>query len=257
LTSTGRATADSLSGSGRQDRTCDPLTPRRTREPVSIGSRRFPSAYIRPSPGASPGSVGSPRPLSVSVSVTSPVTRPQDRHDAVVTMCEWDGCGDGGTHTVAISFSDGPSETWCVCRQHDRMLKNQVRRSRARQASRQPQGASSSVSCASCGLPLDERPDQDAAERSPCPTCGSLGRQVNITATDSALVHECVRTREKRAGRSGWLVDTKSGDSYTRDLRRLGAADAGEGSRAEPLSRSDRAVRRHPSREHSPAQRSP
>lgn len=43
----------------------------------------------------------------------------------------------------------------------------------------------STVWCNQCKTPLDEEPSLPGPQRKPCPTCGSLTRQVNITLTAS------------------------------------------------------------------------
>src|SRR5215216_331093 len=45
------------------------------------------------------------------------------------------------------------------------------------------------VTCANCGLLLDEPSDVAAEERRPCPTCGSSHRVIAASGTVAARVH--------------------------------------------------------------------
>jgi uncharacterized CHY-type Zn-finger protein len=140
---------------------------------------------------------------------------------AVVT-CERPGCKENGTHTVEIAFPEGPRETWSVCYPHEQDLKLQAIRSRQpkpRDARPEPQAT---VLCGACERVLDERSDIDAEARQPCPNCGSRGRRFEFAMSDPLTLHDSVQVRSKVAGKGGWMVDTKSGDDYTRDLEAWG-----------------------------------
>lgn len=89
-------------------------------------------------------------------------------------MCDWDGCGEIGTHAVAISFPDLPTERWDVCGAHDRQLKLAAVLSRPKKPAVPPGSLRDVVRCDGCGMVLDERP--------PCPACGSRsrGKEMNL-----------------------------------------------------------------------------
>ncbi len=48
--------------------------------------------------------------------------------------------------------------------------------------------------------------------------CGSTEKHVRVWFFEMATAHEHMGVRSTRPGQSGWLKDTKDGDSYTRDL---------------------------------------
>lgn len=140
-----------------------------------------------------------------------------------MTICEWSGCADNATHTVAISFPDRDAETWEVCRAHDRALKLQVVRSRPKAPP--PPAAPSprlEVLCGDCHRPLDESAATPAEARQPCPACGSLRRLHRITIMETLAIHEGLQVRSKPSGKGGWMTKLKTGDDYTRDLEAWG-----------------------------------
>jgi hypothetical protein len=56
----------------------------------------------------------------------------------------------------------------------------------------------------------------DPAEAtSPCPSCGSTARLVEVVVGDSATLHDSLRTRRRREGSKPYL-ETESGDSLYR-----------------------------------------
>ncbi len=127
-----------------------------------------------------------------------------------MAVCEWSGCKGSPTHTVRIDWSDQTTEAWRVCRAHDRELKSQVVRGRPKAAPVPDPGA--------CKEPLAESSALPVNQRKPCPSCGSLERMVAVSASDTVTVHDSARARSKTPGKGGWMVDTQSGDDYSRDL---------------------------------------
>jgi len=143
------------------------------------------------------------------------------RHTDLVT-CEWVQCAEAGTHTVQIAFPETPPETWSVCRSHEHELKLKAVRSRSRKQPDPRPEPSVTVLCGVCEQVLDEPRDLEFEARRPCPNCGSLGRKFDLARSSTVGVHGSVRVRSKRAGKGGWMVDTKVGDDYTRDLAAWG-----------------------------------
>lgn len=78
------------------------------------------------------------------------------------------------------------------------------------------------VCCGACEVALDERQDAAVEDRLPCPSCGSLRRLHKVSIQETLGLHEPVRARGKRLGKGGWIVDTRSGDDYTRALEGWG-----------------------------------
>jgi hypothetical protein len=139
-----------------------------------------------------------------------------------MTACEWENCQLPSTHTVEISFPDADEETWKVCRQHDRLLKLQAVRSRPRAAPKVEEPLSTTTQCGQCHRVLEEPSGLAEEDRQPCPSCGSVRRQTNLTASETGSGHEALRLRIKEAGKGGWRVDTITGDDYTRNLEAWG-----------------------------------
>lgn len=140
-----------------------------------------------------------------------------------MSKCEWSGCDEIGTHKLEIHFPDLADETWLVCRDHEDELKLLVVRTRPKKP--QPVDAPvppPAVHCAGCGQLLAEHPN--VAQRTPCLSCGSLGRNIALDVADSVTMHSSVGSKLERAGsRKGeWAVKTVGGDSYTRDLEAWG-----------------------------------
>ncbi len=127
-------------------------------------------------------------------------------NDDVETVCEMDGCQDNATHTVLIVSGNG-EETWKVCRPHDRELKRAFVGGVPQSVP--PPDAAAIVQCGECGQVL-----ADASP--PCSRCGSLNRA--ITVGDTVTMHEAARVCSKHPGKSGWLLDVKAGDCFTKDL---------------------------------------
>lgn len=68
------------------------------------------------------------------------------------------------------------------------------------------------------GRVLEEPSALSRSLRQPCPACGAATRKVEVSAAGSVgCVGESLRLR-KRAAKVGWVLDTRSGDDYTRDL---------------------------------------
>ena len=137
-------------------------------------------------------------------------------------MCEWNGCLATATHTVVVSFPGQPPETWHTCRAHDRVLKFDAVRSRPKRPRQVDVPVPNEVRCGDCGRVLEQRSDVAAHERRPCPNCGSLVRNINVHLSETLTFHDTLRARTKRSGKGGWILDTMSGDNYTRDLEAWG-----------------------------------
>jgi hypothetical protein len=140
-----------------------------------------------------------------------------------MSTCDDELCEAAANHLVSITFPDAAEEIWNVCRRHDRSLKLEAVRSR--QKAEPANGASTpqaTVECGQCHQLLAEPSDLPVENRQPCPDCRSLSRHMNITLSDTVIVHECLRVRTKQAGKGGWRVDTRTGDDYTHDLAAWG-----------------------------------
>jgi len=132
--------------------------------------------------------------------------------------CEWPACQSPGTHTVHIHFADPADETWVVCRRHDRKLKLQAVRSRPRKPTVTDEPTPNVVHCGGCRRLLEERSDIAVDERSPCPGCGSSARNIEVRVSATLVLHVNLQTKVKRSGKGGWIMETRQGDDYTRDL---------------------------------------
>jgi hypothetical protein len=140
-----------------------------------------------------------------------------------MTTCEWEECPEAATHTVTIAFPGVAEERWLVCRSHDRTLKVQALRNRPKAAQLLASGAGpTSVQWAECGRALNEPSNAALEMRQPCPECGSLLRGFGASLFEDVRLRESLRARLKRAGKSGWVLDTRGGDDYTRDLEAWG-----------------------------------
>jgi hypothetical protein len=139
-----------------------------------------------------------------------------------MSLCEWKDCGETATHSVEAAFPGEAPEPWNVCRSHDRRLKLAAVRSRPAAPPPVDAPAPANVACGQCGHPLEEPPGRSEYQPALCPACGSVARHVTVSITDTVSVHESVRARTKRAGKGGWVVDTRSGDDYTKDLEAWG-----------------------------------
>ncbi|MEV0598486.1 hypothetical protein AB0I82_04160 [Streptomyces sp. NPDC050315] len=112
---------------------------------------------------------------------------------------------------MELTLKEETSETWQVCRVHDRLLKTVAVRSRVPAA--QPVEELVTVQCRDCDQVLGD-------VNQSCPVCGSRNRA--IAASDRASSHEAVRLRTKRAGKGRWIMQIDAGDNYTRDLSAWG-----------------------------------
>lgn len=138
------------------------------------------------------------------------------------TPCEWPQCREPGTHTVTIDFPGEPTETWIVCRAHERALKHKAVASRPKAEPAKEQPTPIEVFCGDCRSPLDERSDLRVEWHQPCPKCGSLKRHVEVGVFDSITMHESVRVQSRTPSEGGWMVDIRTGDDYTRMLEGWG-----------------------------------
>lgn len=136
--------------------------------------------------------------------------------------CEWEGCRETATHDVTVALPDGAVTVWNVCSEHDKAAK--VTTTRSRDLRLEPRALGDDavgivVRCGGCTLPLDESPSQPAADRQPCPVCGSTQRASEV------FIHAELRPRgelvanQKRPGVRGTLRRIKTGSSYTLDTQ--------------------------------------
>ena len=71
-------------------------------------------------------------------------------------------------------------------------------------------GSEQSVFCGGCGSPLDQPANLPVEERTPCPICGSMSRQINVTCTDKvkftdSLSMELTPGTQARDWRQRWI----------------------------------------------------
>jgi hypothetical protein len=71
------------------------------------------------------------------------------------------------------------------------------------------------VQCSGCLDRLIENPSMPARERKPCPKCGSLNRTFGISLSDGIALHEWLRAKTRRKGRSRPSTEILVGDSFT------------------------------------------
>jgi hypothetical protein len=76
------------------------------------------------------------------------------------------------------------------------------------------------VECGQCHLPLEESPYLPAAERRPCPGCGSLSRQVNVSVSDTAQARGKVNLKGRLPGVKRPFVEQTAGDDFHRKTGR-------------------------------------
>jgi hypothetical protein len=107
---------------------------------------------------------------------------------------------------------------WSLCRLHDREIKFKVVRSRPKKPVTVVEGIPNIVRCGGCLAVLDERSDLAAGDRQPCSACGSINRNVDIRVNDSIETHQTVQVRHKAEAKGAWIMKTRAGDDYTRDL---------------------------------------
>ena len=138
-------------------------------------------------------------------------------------ICQWpERCREQATHTVVVHFPGEPEEAWRVCRQHERQLKTQAVRNRPPRPPRAEATVPNVVRCSGCGRVIDEPSDIADELRSRCPDCGSTTRTIEVQLAVNLDIHMSIRARTKTPGRGGWMLDTRSGDNYTRDLEAWG-----------------------------------
>jgi hypothetical protein len=133
--------------------------------------------------------------------------------------CERGNCPGSASHLVYIWFPDEPDQIWRVCRAHDRELKIAfVARRTPKPPDPAPIQKPPAVHCRQCDLFLGDSSVLAAESRQPCPDCGSTEKHVRVWSFETISIHEQVGVRSTRPGQSGWLKDTKDGESYTRAL---------------------------------------
>lgn len=131
--------------------------------------------------------------------------------------CQWTGCADGATHVIIVDLPEGDGRVYHVCSVHDKDVKRDVVRSRPRPAPAAPaDGASVTVHCGDCEIPLDEPSDLPVADRQPCPLCGSMKRRHRAAITDTLEMHDSIGGTVKRAGANKFAKRFKNGDDLTR-----------------------------------------
>ena len=141
-----------------------------------------------------------------------------------MAACEWPGgCLETGTHSVTIAFPNTPAEAWLVCRSHDRALKYQAITSRGPAPAPPPTPVAVALSCRKCGAVLDQSAQRpEGGEAPPCPHCGSNETHITIGISETMGFKESLRIRTKEPGKGGWIVESRSGDDYTRLLESWG-----------------------------------
>jgi hypothetical protein len=65
------------------------------------------------------------------------------------------------------------------------------------------------------GHPLDESPNLSAAERTPCPTCGTLGRRFEVDVSATVEVHSSLDMKAKTPGKRRPFVEQRQGASFS------------------------------------------
>lgn len=133
--------------------------------------------------------------------------------------CERGNCPEPATHLVHMLFPDEPEDVWRVCRAHDRELKCTF----VTQRQRRPPGPARAqglpaVHCRQCDRFLGDSAVLTSESGQPCPDCGSGERHVRVSFFETVTAHGQMGVRTRRPGQSGWLKDTRAGDSYTHDL---------------------------------------
>ena len=78
----------------------------------------------------------------------------------------------------------------------------------------------SPAKCNQCGKLLDESAHISVEERKPCPECGSLARQFEVSISASIETHSMLGVGHKRPGVAGFLSKQKVGDSFSTRLQR-------------------------------------
>lgn len=143
--------------------------------------------------------------------------------DMSTRVCEWSGCTDPATHAVKVAIPGVDPEMWSLCRRHDREIKLKVVRSRPKKPPSAVESNSNVVRCGGCLTVLDERSDLALPDRHPCSKCGSINRNVDVRVSDSVGTHESVQSRQTPGGKGSWIVKTRAGDDFTRDLEAWGS----------------------------------
>jgi hypothetical protein len=139
------------------------------------------------------------------------------------TGCEWAACSAAATHVITVDVPADGQRIWHVCSAHDKDVKRDVVRSRP-QAIAPPatDGVSVAVHCGDCEIPLDEPSDLPAADRQPCPVCGSLRRQHRAVIKETMELHDSLAATVRRARAKKFAQKLKTGDDLTRATQTWG-----------------------------------
>jgi hypothetical protein len=70
--------------------------------------------------------------------------------------------------------------------------------------------------CAACGAAIDEPPSTLPADRTPCPSCGSLARTFNVEIQETLTLREKIGLKHKRPGHKKPIYESVSGDDLHR-----------------------------------------
>ncbi len=73
--------------------------------------------------------------------------------------------------------------------------------------------------CAACGNAIDEPTNTLPVDRKPCPTCGSLARNLSVSLHETLLIREKWGMKHKRHGHKKPIYESVSGDDLHRDTR--------------------------------------
>jgi hypothetical protein len=69
------------------------------------------------------------------------------------------------------------------------------------------------MKCQNCGEILQEPFDLPAADRSPCPKCGSTVRHFEVTASETVTIHDHVGIKARHGSSGTPFLESKFGDS--------------------------------------------
>lgn len=70
--------------------------------------------------------------------------------------------------------------------------------------------------CGECGAELEESPSLPAEERTPCPTCGSITRAIQVSISESVMIREKLGMKGKHKGEKKPFIESVSGDDLHR-----------------------------------------
>lgn len=73
-----------------------------------------------------------------------------------------------------------------------------------------------SIFCAKCGRALDENPVMPVEERKPCPSCGSVARNIHVTINETMTMREKLGLKGRHSGRKKPFIEQVSGDDLHR-----------------------------------------